>query len=333
MRKLLALIVIAALAWGGYWLWASRAVEGGITQWISDRQSEGWVADVEEVTTRGFPNRFDTTLTNVTLADPDTGLAWSAPFFQIFALSYRPNHIIAVWPHDQRLATPQGGVDVTADDMRASVTFDAGTALTLNKATFDLTAVEVESDGGALYTLDKGLLATRQAVATPFAHDVFFEATQLRPDDALRLVIDPTGRLPDVFDVAKVDMTLTFDRAWDRFALEVERPKPTALKLRLAEARWGELLIQMAGDLTYDTFGRASGEVTLKAENWRDILGLAVATGLIPTDLEVTIERLLAGLASASGRPDTIDVPITITGGQMRLGFIPLGPAPLFVIP
>ena len=54
------------------------------------------------------------------LADPDTGLAWDAPFFQILALSYQPNKWIAVWPREQRLTTPREKFTIRAEDMRAA---------------------------------------------------------------------------------------------------------------------------------------------------------------------------------------------------------------------
>ena len=85
---------MASALWGGYWFIGSAGFEKGLAAWFDERRSAGWVADYSDIKTRGFPNRFDTTISDLELADTRAGLAWSAPFFQIFTLSYRPNHIV-----------------------------------------------------------------------------------------------------------------------------------------------------------------------------------------------------------------------------------------------
>ena len=102
MRLLLAVIVIAALGWSAYWVIGQRGLEQGLADWFEARRAEGWVAETSDLRVRGFPNRFDTGFSDLLLADPETGLAWEAPYFQLSALSYRPNHVIAVWPEEQR---------------------------------------------------------------------------------------------------------------------------------------------------------------------------------------------------------------------------------------
>ena len=100
MRMLLTVILIATAGWSGYWALASSGAKTAFETWFDQRRSEGWVADYGDLTVSGFPNRVDTSFSNISLADPATGIAWTAPFFQILALSYRPNHVIAVWPSD-----------------------------------------------------------------------------------------------------------------------------------------------------------------------------------------------------------------------------------------
>ena len=106
MRNLIILIIAACMLWGGYWFAGSRAVQSGLTGWFSDQQRNGWIVEYSALKTRGFPNRFDTTITDLTLVDPRSGVAWLLPNFQIFALSYKPNHIIAVWPERQSIKLP-----------------------------------------------------------------------------------------------------------------------------------------------------------------------------------------------------------------------------------
>ena len=70
----------------------------------------------------------------------------------------------------------------------------------------------------------------------------------------------------------------------------------------------------------------------MKAVEWRRLLEMAVATGLVAEPLAPTFERGLALLAALSGPPDTIDAPLTFARGQISLGPIPLGPAPKLII-
>src|SRR6056297_3671249 len=129
MGRLIIFVLVAAALWMGYWVIGATALERGLSGWIEQRRDEGWVADVAELDVAGFPNRFDTTLTDVAFADPGTGVAWQAPFLQLLALSYRPNQVIAVLPPEHRLSTPLQNIDITSDLTRGSIFLGASTSL------------------------------------------------------------------------------------------------------------------------------------------------------------------------------------------------------------
>ena len=111
MRILFFAICAMALAWSGYWIVGAISLERTLIDWLEQRRLDGWVAEASSVNTRGFPNRFDSTFSDLELADPSTGMAWTAPFFQIFSLSYRPNHIIAVLPERHQFRTPEQTIE------------------------------------------------------------------------------------------------------------------------------------------------------------------------------------------------------------------------------
>lgn len=332
MRALIVIILIAAGLYGGYWFVGSSAVENGLKTWLDERNNDGWVAEYDSLDTVGFPSRFDTTVTNLELADPNTGVLWSTPQFDILALSYRPNEIIAQWPAQQTLATPLQKITIDTSKMTASVAFDADTDLVLNRSTFDLQNVSMQSDLGWTMALTKGLLATRQTEGRENAHDIFFEATDFKPAEQARIAIDTNGVLPDVFEQVKVDATVGFDAPWDRFAIESQRPQPTFVNLKLAQATWGQLDLKAAGEFTVDAQGTPNGSITIKATNWREMLQIAAASGMIPQGTASTLESALGLLAGFSGNPNTLDAPLTFAKGNVLFGPIPLGPAPRFVI-
>lgn len=332
MRRLLVVVAVAALAWAGYWFIGARAVESGLAIWIDQRRDEGWVADYATLRTQGFPNRFDTTITDLQLADPQTGVAWSVPFFQILALSYKPNHVIAIWPDEQTVATPFQTITVTNDRMRGSVVLRPGTSLELDRSVFELRDFRLDSSLGWSASLDSGSLGTRPAVGKVDTHDVGFDAVGVRPSRDLLKALNPGGTLPEVFEKLHVETTISFDAPWNRFAIEDQRPQITKLDLGILQANWGQMDLHAAGTLDVDAAGAPTGRITVRAKNWREMLQLAVASGVVAEGIAPTIERALELLSEMSGNPKTLDAPLSFQNGVMSFGPIPLGPAPRLVI-
>ncbi|MEM1234117.1 MAG: DUF2125 domain-containing protein [Pseudomonadota bacterium] len=327
MRAMLWVIGIVTALWSGYWLVVSSSIENATESWFAERRAEGWQADYASLNTRGFPYRFDTLLTDVALADPGTGVVWSAPEFEIVALAYRPNHIIALFPPEQTLSSPFETLTITNDDMRASARL-GGTQLELLESTAEMANVTVTSTNGWEVALDRGLLATRAMGPADDTYDLFFEASNLRPSDALRLGIDPQGRLPDTFQTLKLDARASFDAPWDRFAIERARPQPTRIELNGFDAEWGQLELRAVGAFDVDPDGTPKGEITVKATNWREIISIGEALGTIPPSMVPTITRGLEILASLSGPANTIDVTLNFQNGFLSVGPLPLGPMP-----
>ncbi|MDG2404677.1 MAG: DUF2125 domain-containing protein, partial [Paracoccaceae bacterium] len=133
MRRLLLLILVAALGWSGYWFIGALGVEKNTLRWFESRQKAGWIASYSDFKLRGFPNRFDLSFNNLNLADPATGWAWTTNFFHLFTMSYKPDHIIAVWAPEQRLATPITKLQLSNSDMRASLVVQSLTTLALER--------------------------------------------------------------------------------------------------------------------------------------------------------------------------------------------------------
>lgn len=332
VRKLLAVIFAAAALWGGYWFVGSRAVETGLSTWLSDRQGDGWIAEYSSLRTRGFPSRFDTTITDLQLVDPRTGVAWSAPEFQILALSYKPNHIIAVLPAEQTVASPFERIKVTNDDMRGSVVFEPDTSLALNRSSFVIDNFVLASNRGWNTGIQTGRLVTRQTTAQTDAHDIFFEASGVSPSAGLLSRLDPAGVLPKIFETLTIDMTVGFDAPWDRIAIETSRPQIVSLDLKKLQATWGDLDLRAAGELAVDGAGIPEGSITIKAVNWREMLNIAVSAGVLPPKIAPTVERAMELLAGMSGNPKTLDAPLSFQNGRIWFGPVPLGAAPRLVI-
>ena len=328
VRLLIAAILLASGGWGGYWFVGSGAQKAAVESWLQDRAQAGWVANYSSVSVQGFPNRFDTTVTDLELADPRYGWAWFAPAFQTLQLSYQPNHIIAVWPKAQTIATPAGSVAVTAEDIRASVVFEPDSDLALNRATVTLEDMRLSREDGWNSSVEHAVLATRQSAAEPFAHDIALDAKNFTPSGDLKAQLDPQGLLPTQFDALHVETTAAFDRPWDRRAIEAEKPVWTRLDINTFDAQWGELGLKAAGSVELDREGYPTGSLDLQARNWRQILDLAVAAGSLTPEVAATLDSGLSLFAMMSGNKDTLDVPLRFSDRIMFLGPIPVGEAP-----
>ncbi len=173
MRWLVGLVIAAAVLWAGWWLAGSTLVLRGATAGIEDLRAEGWDIVYDDLSVAGFPSRFDVTVDAPDVTSPDGGFGFAAPFLQVFALSYRVNHIIAVAPHEMTVRLPQSDLVVTSEDLRASVVGSGLTDPVLVRATLAGRTVEAAlGDLGA--TVDAVQLATRQAGGETL-HDVALE--------------------------------------------------------------------------------------------------------------------------------------------------------------
>lgn len=321
MRRLAILVIAAGLIWSGHWFWAAARHSNAVIDWLEARRADGWEVSYSDLSVRGFPNRLDTTLTDLTLADPHSRIVWQMPFFQLLTLSYKRGHVIAVWPDSQAISRGPQRLRIGSDGLRASVVFDPKTGA-VQRTNLEAQVVNIDRSDGAAIAL-AGLRAAAQHTAPG--------GTEYRLALAADAIAGGTGT-PGASAVS-ADLTATFDKLWTLSALHTPRPQPTRLGLRLMDYRLGDLELKLAGDLEIDDAGRADGRLTVKAANWRALLDQAQDGGQIPPDLAEMLETGLDLLSRMSGNERTLDVPLRFDAGEMRLGPVPLGPAPRLRLP
>ena len=322
MRRLIGLVVLAAALWGGYWFVAARGLEAGLRAWLEGTGGTGWQVSCDKLAVRGFPNRLDTTLDNV-LVEGD-GFFWQAPFLQIMALSYRPNHVIVVWPHEQRLNTLLGDYAIASADMRGSAVFRPSTSLALDHSGFVIKALTARSGNADVLTAQNARFATRLAPDRVDAHRIGAEVTGLAPSAALLARLSPDGRLPALIERLKIDATLSFDRPLDRFALE-QPLTITGIGLEQALLEWGDIGLDASGELSVGHGGLLDGTLRLGVTNWRRVLALSVESGALDPD---TAAQLARGLEALARGGDDLDLPLSVREGRVSMGPIPLGTLP-----
>lgn len=330
LRALIALIVLAAVLYSGYWFIGSQATARAAQDWLEDRRDDGWQVEYADLETKGFPNRFDTTVTNLELTDPDTGVSWSAPFFQVLSLSYEPNHLIVIWPQNQNLATPHQKIDITAEEMKASLRVKPTSEMELVQSNFVAAKAELKSTLGWTSRVDAMNLAIRELAdkPDPNQYQIAVDIAGLVPGDALKDLFGAQPNLPETIEAVKVDAEIGFSEPISKNTVENKRPDITNLKINEARGNWGELQLRIAGDLQVDADGIPTGELDLNARQWREMLGLAVQAGALSQEVASGAEFALGLLARASGNENTLDIPLSFEGGRTYLGPIPIGEAP-----
>jgi len=328
MRTLISILFFATLGWFGYWFVGSTAHEKTATAWLEDRRAKGWVADYTELKVEGFPNRFDTKISDMELVNPRSGWAWSAPYFEILSLSYKPNHFIAVWPNEQVVSTPHQKFTITSDDMRGSLVFEPNTTLALDRSTITLKNLKISTSDAQSSTITSAVLASRQSDAKELAYDIAFDANNFVPSEAIKKWLDPKSILPSAFETLAIKTTATFDAPWDRIAVEGAAPNLTSLNVETFDAKWGELQIQATGNVDVDGLGYPTGKLSLRAKNWKDMIALAVSSGTLNASTAQSLETGLGLIALLSGNKNTLDVPLSFSNRVMSIGPIPIGKAP-----
>ncbi len=328
MKRLLILIVILAVLGSIAWAVAAMTMQTAATRWLDDRQIEGWVVNVADVSVEGFPLDFETDFTDIQLADPDTGLAWSTPRFRLEQEVFRLDRITAYFPETQTIATPQERLTLDSGAMLASLDVRPTANFALDGLRAELGALNVVSTLGWSLDLDRGLVTLDRMEGEDSRYDIHVNASDLSPPEAIRARLDPAGVLPERISHLSSVTRARFDAPWDMAALEIARPQPTELEIEDITARWGDMLFRATGTLDVTEGGVPEGELRVRAENWRAMVELAENAGLLPERIRPTAEAMLEVLAGMNGSAENIDATLNFSNGRVFIGPLPLGPAP-----
>jgi hypothetical protein len=333
LRKLVVLISLVALVWSAWWGVAALGLQSGLEHWFDMRRDRGWQADAARINVDGYPLSLHARLSDVALADPASGLALQAPFLDLDAPAYWPGYVTLKLPAEPLyLASPEGRTKINTTRATADLRLHPGTALELETLAAQSGPWSLETSQGSLLSAGDLQIAARQEAAAPETYQLTIEADALTPGPLLRQSLRLRDSWPVSFDTFAGDLTVTFDRPWDRSALEERRPQPRELRLHRAEAIWGAVALMATGNLSIDAEGIPTGLLTLKVENWEALLNMAQAAGYLPESLRPQAEAMLRALAKMSGRTDGLDLDLNLSNGTMALGFVNLGPAPRILL-
>ncbi|MBC7477465.1 MAG: DUF2125 domain-containing protein [Pseudorhodobacter sp.] len=318
MRVILWVVLALGIAWAGYWFVGSNAVENAAQNWFDHAADQGIDATQQGISVAGFPNRFDLTVTQPHLMNPATGVGWDAPFAQVFAMTWKPWHVIAALPNTQTVTLPDQKVTVQSSKMQASVRLVPTSDLTFAEAVVEGHDLEAKSDLG-WQVAAKSVVAAMAGQGND--QHLGLDVTDLALDPAMA----PT--LGGVVSMLHLDAVVSLTAPLDRRLAEVQ-PQVTAINVSDFHAVWGEMTVTASGKITPGTDGLATGRVDFHFKNWRGIPQLLVTMGVVQPGLAKSITGGLDALAKSGPDPETLDMALIFADGRMNFGPLPLGPAP-----
>lgn len=329
MRKLIALVVIAAVLYGGYWFVGRSQIDTRLTTALSEIDAGPTDLTYTSLNTRGFPSRFDTTITDLQFADAAAGVGYSTPSLRLFALSYRPNEVIAVFDPVQTVIVNGERLTILSDDMRASGKVRANTDLTFQTATIEATAPRVVRQDGAQFAMSRVLAAMRLTPDTTQTYDVFLEARDIALPAGIRRMIDPQNQQPDVIESLRFDSDLDLTEPLSLLGATDQPPQIASVAITEFALVWGGMSVSAIGDVTPDDAGLLNGSISISARNWQQAIDLAVSMGAIKNERRFLVTEIANNIDETPHIADTLTITLTITDGNMMLGGFPLGPAPV----
>ena len=322
MRWLLAVVLALALVWGGYWFVGAQAIERRAEDFFA---AQGAVrAGRESLAVHGFPNRFDLTVTQPEFNDPVVGWRWTAPFAQVFAMTWKPWHLIGVMANIQEIDTPSQKIGVTSTDLRGSLVLHPGTDLGLDRLVVEATALQATSDLGWQISAAKLAFATGEDASRRNVHRIGLQVTGVDLGSAVASALpDLGGVITRVHLDAHLLLTGPIDRHLGEAGVALAGVEVNDFSLG-----WGALQITANGSLARASEGFAEGIIDLEIQQWRQIPAALAALGLVEPGVAQTYGKALELLAKSGDDPNVLKVPLKFKAGRISLGALPLGRAP-----
>lgn len=312
IKALLALAVVAALAWGAGALVLRQGADAGLAALRA--QGRG---DAGAVTLAGFPAAFALTLAAPRLHQ---GLiAWQADWLRLSLPAYAPWRLRLDLSDTQSLRLGLMQYLLTGPGMHAEVQLRPTVSLALDRAALSVGPITARLAGGGEVLSAEGL---DLALSAAGGADYTLEA-QLAGLALPGLLQAPYG-LPERAEGFAARAILSFTAPLDRHA-QANPPRLTTLTLEAANLHWGAAQAQAEGTLTAGATGLAEGEIALSTPDWRALITLALALRLVQPPYAAALSRNLEPLADASGG---MQVALIFRDGQAWLGPVLLGPAP-----
>ena len=316
---LFGVLVIAAAATTGYWLWTASRLRDGLEKWADQRRARGDALAWRKETVGGFPLSFRFVLADLSMAH---GSAYRVVVPEIIGVASAWN--LKRW----HLAAPRGGSG-TAQGIEAPIAAQSALGeVVLGDRSSDvgLAIQRLQSEGataGELIThftvpsqeprshRDIGLIAAAQLYHLVLPKPVIALGNTI---ESLALNLAVMGRLPP--------------EDW-RQALAAWRDDGGTVEVRQAGLQWGSLWLEMNGTLALDHDLQPTAAMTASILDHDALIDAAVAAGTLSQKSGAVAKLALDLIArhQADGRM-RLTAPVTLEDGELSIGRATIGRVP-----
>jgi hypothetical protein len=336
IKILLGIAVIAAMGWSLWWYAGAEAHRAGFQAWLAQQRERGWQAEASQVEVTGFPTEFRLAVADPALADPASGWAWSAPVLSAVSEAWAPTRIAVTWPPEQALAVPGARAAIRSAAMTTLLDVRPGSALELREAASDVARLTVEATTGWQAAAESATIRVAERgedLAPPNSYDLRATADNVRLPEQLVARIDPTGWLKPELDRLTVIGHAALAEPIALRTLEEGRIALRAATLREVGFEWGEMKLVVSGSFVVDDQGYPDGTITVEAREWRQMLRVAVSSGVIDSGTADAITTALEFVTALTGSGETLSAPLNLSGGKLRIGPFAVADAPRLAPP
>ena len=325
MRWFMKLLIIAGIGWSGYWFIGANGQEKLLAGWLENSRDNGWIAETEDLNVTGFPNRFDTVISGLDLRGPRGNWQWQADGFQIFALSYQPNHIILAWPGEQVITNQFGSLTLLGEQLRGSIELAANTDLSLERLRIEATNLSAKSSLGWEGAAATANLALFQEAANEEQYRLGIDMSGVSIPEEYMEAVRQVGQNTDIISRVYASAFLNLEGEINRAALNNGVPNWSSVDVESVEINWGPATLSMSGRLLPARNGYLDGTLDFQVENWQILFAAFEQISLLPSVQLALIEKALIGVSQG----DILDFSLRFQNGKTYIGPIKIGYAPI----
>ena len=240
------------------------------------------------------------------------------------------------WPNQHAIAVPGDQATIRTVRMETLLDVYPGPSMELREAASEVERLAITGRTGWEAGAESAVLRVKERpedLAPPNSYDVRLVATKTELPKEIIDLIDPTGWLTPSIDQVTVIGHGALDDPLERKTIEEGRLALRAATIREAGFEWGEMRLAFSGAFRVDDDGYPDGEIEVEAREWRQMIRLAVTSGLIGRDTAGTIESAVELIISLTGNSEDLRAPLRLSGGKVRIGPVPIANAPRLAPP
>lgn len=331
MRRRRAMLPLAALllcgGYTGYWFVGAGVVEGEVERWIAAQERAGMTVDVGDVSVEGFPLRFDAVLDRYALSRPD-GMVVTGRDLKVGAPAWDWTLIGFSVDQEQSLALPLlPPLTVRTDDGQGEFRMEGGAPQSGSALVRNLV---LEAPGGPPLTVAE----VEYTQLLPYERDGVADPTFGGLTIAFRDIDLPAELLAGLgrhIDELSVDLAVSqpWPPAMRAPFLAFWRDSGGEVRVQRLVLRWGAFEVDAAGVLSLDANLQPVGELEAEVRGLRELMA-ALSADSESGGQQANLLGIGLGLFAGGARDGRVTLPLTVDGGRVRLGPVPLADLPRF---